>query len=270
MRTRPWPIILLAIFQFASPFVSLALNAYLDSIPLGIYLKLFFQKSSTLNLIEHFALLPIAGVATFMVKKWSYPVILLIHLFIISRNTVIWFTSYQDKWGYGLFFLISAINLILITYYLLPAVRRIYFDERLRWWQSLPRYKVSIPAQIDKDGQPVLCYIRDLSEGGAFIQVDSDLKIDDSITILFNVFSKDVSLEGKVVHVRNGDTKGIGIQFEKNKSQSVESRNIILALKLLGCELTSFKEPLMPSFISWLANLKRGQGLIPQLPPKKG
>lgn len=170
MNRRPWPVIVLAILQLFAPIVGLLITAALEGVEPLRFTKSFIYAKSWWELSIIFALLPIAGISIYLMKKWSYPVFLVVMIWTIYQNTKIWFSYYQQTMSIWIFVGIMFLNILAVTYYLLPAVRSIYFNNRIRWWESKPRFKVEIPGVIDYKNLTHPCLIRDISIGGAFIE----------------------------------------------------------------------------------------------------
>ena len=138
MKRRPWPIILLAIFHVIAPLGNILVNSYLAKVSLSVYLQVLTAPENLKTLLV-FVLVPLAGaVLIYICKKWSY--ILYIVLMTIPFGYSL--LSYLKNATFGMTVALVVfyfVNMLVIGYFLLPAVRRLYFDPRMRWWETKPR-----------------------------------------------------------------------------------------------------------------------------------
>lgn len=265
MKTRPWPIIILAIIQILMPLFSLLMNAWIMGVTLPQYYKAFMHVKTGWEIFEFFALYPIAGVAVFLMKKWSYPVFICVMSWNIASNIIIWFRDYQNSLSPWIIIGITMVNLFFVTYYLLPTVRKIYFDRTLRWWETKPRFLLQIAAHFDSESQKgASCEVRDLSVGGAFIESDAQLNINDTVTMQLPIFGKEIPVKGVVVHKGAGSARsGYGVQFTDTKDSHHKIKSLIRTLDALGFELRWEKEPIYRSFSSWSKQIFTKKAWLP-------
>jgi len=77
-------------------------------------------------------------------------------------------------------------------YFLLPAVRAAYFNAKLRWWETKPRYLVNIPASFGRKGaSSARGTMVNLSEGGAFLKTARKYKKSQKIHVQFYLLGRD-------------------------------------------------------------------------------
>ena len=116
------------------------------------------------------------------------------------------------------FLLHVAIYALSLGYFINPRIRRVYFDPQLRWWRSKPRHETHLPflfSHQDSFHYPIL---RNLSEGGCFIEManplgmTSLLKIAIPLPIPLNVSV--IKAEGEVRWVSTNPLRtGMGVRF---------------------------------------------------------
>ena len=99
--------------------------------------------------------------------------------------------------------------------------RRNLLKKLVNWYHSkqvelreYPRKPFSIPVQHLTCGLSVIYFIRNISNGGVYIQTHGGFHINQQITLsfFFNDVEKDITVKGKVVRV---DSRGIGVKFDK-------------------------------------------------------
>ncbi|MBY0414589.1 MAG: hypothetical protein K2Q18_10500, partial [Bdellovibrionales bacterium] len=143
MIRKPWPIIIVAFIFFIIPIVNI-LGTYLfmkDQYAFSDYIQsLFLDSVNYLPLFNMVVPSLVAGYSVYSVKKWSYPVFLICMVWITIQ--VFFKFSYALR---GMDFVLTVIlpmfiNVVYVSYILLPKVRAPYYDPRLRWWETKPRY----------------------------------------------------------------------------------------------------------------------------------
>jgi hypothetical protein len=257
--------VVLALAHIVAPLGNLLVNAIWARIPFVHYIYLFFQPINFSRQWPHLVIPILAGLAIYLCRKWSFWFYLLcmLSLFVAS------FIGYEQRRGavslIGLF-LIYLINVGVVAYFLIPTVRRVYMDPRLRWWQTKPRYRADIPARFRDVGDAedfLLGQINNFSEGGMFMSsptIPGDQKL---IEIQFSYNETAYTCRGQVIHHRHRE--GFGVRFLKDDtSTSQAAREITRSLKERGnlMQTPSFLED---SFMFWLKKVARTRkGLLPE------
>ncbi len=263
MKTRPWPIVILALCHILAPLPNIMLSAHLQGVGLWQYLQTF---PSPAELVLYMAFFPVAGVAIFCTKKWSFPVFLSAMawgFFITYRS----WAMVPDQFPIALLFGAFAVNLAAVGYFLIPEVKRVYFDSTVRWWEQLPRYYVVFGAELFPltGNTSVKCTILDISEGGAFVRVASKSNFTEKVRIQFEAFGMDIELVGRIAHCGVGEKQGYGIQFEDmGRERKRMVKKLIKALRLLGSECNKRGNSIPTDFAAWTKGLMSGKGLIPE------
>lgn len=111
-----------------------------------------------------------------------------------------------------------AIYCVSVGYFINPRVRHLYFDPKLRWWRSKPRYETHIPFLMSHANQWHYPILRNISEGGCFIEtphlldVNADLQISIPLPIPLSVSV--IKTQGEVRWVSTNPLRhGMGVQF---------------------------------------------------------
>lgn len=274
MRHRPWPIVVLACFYFLGPFFNTLSGAFVMKMSYVEYLSALFKYSGWIDLISVLALYPLAGFAIYSMKPWSYPVYLGVMVLTVWGN-------YQDYRHFsGIFTLpvfvaTAVLNIGLVGYFLIPAVRVAYFNRRLRWWEAKPRYEVSLRASLEhmdlneSTGAPIKCTLVNISEGGAFIKSSKRIALDREYRINFSLLEQEFCLRTRIAHRLWKGTRGYGLVFlhDKDSRKRLVRLNRALALLGTGARNASWtpREAWL-SFKSWLVGLfSNGRGWVPEV-----
>jgi hypothetical protein len=265
MRSRPWPVVVLAFFQCLAPLTNLVLSSWLLKMGLATFITAVFNQANWFEIVDFFLLPPLAGAAIFAFRPWSYAVFVGITAWNISYNLSVWW-QFPQLVSLPILLAAHAVNIGLVTYFLLPAVRAAYFNPRLRWWESKPRFFVDIPATFDDGEGDRKCTITDLSEGGAFIITSRKLEADENIHLTFNFVNLEVHVEARVVHRRAMNSRGYGLQFVLDEQSERMLAKLTGALLMMGAPQRSPKEPFFQGFVGWLKNLfTTGEGFVPNM-----
>jgi len=267
MRRRPWPLITLALLHFIAPLGNIVVNALLmKKEVVSYFVNALSPHYFSLNWPIIVAPL-VAGYAIYACQKWSFYVYLasLTSLFIFS------YTGYMSKansislWAV---LLIYFVNVAVVAYFLLPAVRNIYFDRRLRWWEIQARYRSFYkckwkPAGSAQDWSGV---IGNFSENGLFLQA-ADLPEDKQkieISIPFNSETILHFVGESIIHNR-ADALGFGVKFEHTRESLKAAKKIVEDLEAQGMRINNLMDRPEDTFSYWFRTLvTTGKGLLPK------
>lgn len=270
MRTKPWPLVVLAFCYLVSPLANTLMGAHLMKLPYGAYLSTLVQHSTWMALFVTFLLYPLAGLAIFAVKRWSYPVYLAVMLITLYLNYRDWRIHHQSI-SLPLFVLTTTLNVGLVSYFLLPAVRTPYFDRRLRWWEAKPRYLVSAPALLRYEGRAVKGTVLNISEGGVFLKCGKRIKRRDDTVLEFTIAGHALSAPVTVKYHLQAQ-RGYGLEFKHTKETHRSISTMIAELKHQGAKERNEKPEWKRDLKNWaLTALTTGKGLVPEIagPPAK-
>lgn len=271
MHRRPWPITILAIAQFFAPFTGLYVSAWAHHAPYRAFVASVIQTGSFWNLAELFALPVATGVSMLIYRKWTYPLFIAAMMWTFGENIFIWL-KHPTVFGILPIAILNVPNLGVIAYFCVPGVRRVYFDARIRWWESKPRYQVDWNAGLDRGSSHSQCRVRDISEGGLFFEIEkgSALQLGEMVRIHLKFSTKEFSVPGKVVHKRergqgNVRIMGAGILFgEISKPERKAINGLIKELKRQKFKTRDVKGDTAKSFVEWAKTAATtGKGLIP-------
>lgn len=144
--------------------------------------------------------------------------------FMILYQTAVTLANYSHVQYKFLFFLATAFIQSILIYLVGRDIRVPYFFPRIRWWESDPRYKLSVPVHIKRnDGTDMEGEIMDLSMGGCFIKTHAYFTQDEVVSLSFTLFERSAACKGNVVwRAESGVThpKGVGVKFQPLDKES--------------------------------------------------
>lgn len=160
------------------------------------------------------------------------PILLLVGLIRVSK--VGWYTliALVSLWGMrDLYTYYSAersaipfLSHILIyafsmTYFINPRIRHLYFDPKLRWWRSKPRYETHHSVILNAHEKSFYPIIRNISEGGCFLEMGEKLNLADTVEVVFPLpvpLGKSIFTAAGVVRwiSNQAERPGFGIEFK--------------------------------------------------------
>lgn len=113
-----------------------------------------------------------------------------------------------------------AIYCVSLGYFINPRVRHLYFDPKLRWWRQKPRYETHMPFLMAHESAWHYPVLRNISEGGCFIETPHLLDVGAIIRIAIPL---PVPLSVPVIHTEgevrwvsaNPLRHGMGVQFKE-------------------------------------------------------
>lgn len=272
MEHKPWSLLILAFFHFIEPISKvLFYSIYFHVSPIDV-ITIEYNNGSILHSIEYFFLFPIAGIAIFAVKKWSLPVFLGVELWALISNVPYLESLYQSNQILLLtyFILFALLNVSVVSYLLIPAVRLAYLEPHVRWWEAKPRYAITLDAWADDES---IGSIKNISESGVFLATDMELPINTIIELKFspptnqsdtpNHFS--ITQTSTIVHRLTIDNiEGYGIRY--NSLSTINKRAIHSLIRTLEKSGSARRPPRREIYdmMNWIQMvIKTGKGLIP-------
>jgi hypothetical protein len=271
MENKPWPLLILAFFHVIEPLTKiLFFSIYWQISPFEfVQIVIEHNSDSMVNTLGFFLFFPIAGFALFAVKKWSLFVFLVIQVWVLIINIPYLVDLYQTSqlWLLLSFIGFGLLNIAVVTYLLLPAVRIAYLDPRIRWWEAKPRYSANIPCEIDGKIQST---VRNISQSGVFITTDMDLPIDSDVNLEFILNAEltkfDIKSRAHVVHKFTvGGHEGYGARFNEFSPENKRLiKSMIKYLEKSNCQRRPPRRR-FSDLIHWFVTLlTTGKGLLPK------
>lgn len=273
MHRRPWPLVIIAIFQVLTPALSVLFNAWVLRVSPAIVLRWMIDQP-VLRVFEALALMPIAGISIYLMKKWSYALFFVALVWSIEANL-----RNAGAVPAGLPsaapILVYLLEAGLAVYFLLPSVRATYFNASIRWWEAQPRYRLSFPATLAppqstaraSDAQAVR--VLNLSAGGALLAGQAFSAPYPPLRLEFSILGRQYSAAATVVHSGSSGGEAIlGVMFDHDSQSRRQFEHLARALQLLGFDETVAKRTWYADLGAWTKRtLTTGQGIVPDLPP---
>jgi hypothetical protein len=270
MDRRPWPIVLLAIIHFLEPVAKIGFYSLLWEMPVSVIIKYLGYQASFLEMFLFCASFPLAGIAILAVKNWSLPAFIVIQAITLIGH--IYFHIEAPK-AFPIYLIasLSVLNATVVIYFLVPSVRAVYTDPKLRWWEAKPRYIVDWAGRALQGRKDIPVKVCNLSEGGVLVEANGKsaaLEPDEPVQVEFSFQNSTYSFPGIVRHFsRAGAPLKFGIQFsEVSPGARTKLKRAIRALKRAGYRPMGRSQPAWTSFVSWSRKLvKTGSGLFPEV-----
>jgi Tfp pilus assembly protein PilZ/uncharacterized membrane protein (DUF2068 family) len=201
-----------ALTYMAFPIAYLLVSALVFDIPAGQCMSILLNPSFyLLSLIA-----VISGYGLWEAKRWAWYLFLFANVFIGYANAII-AVHFSESHHTALAFILMTVGLIGVLFRVGREMYVPYFLPRIRWWESNPRYKLSIPTLIRRNDLDLISgEILDISMGGCFVKLKGDVPEHDNIRIRFMLFGAEIEVPGTVVWCTQSTVthpKGIGIKF---------------------------------------------------------
>ena len=220
MKNKPLLFIILGIIHLVEPIFKLLYFKATTHFPMHLIIENISQMSGAREVFEFWFLFPIGGIALLGIKKWSYSIFVSVQAYSIfthlNYESYTWpYVSSTPQWPS---LVILACNLAMILYFLLPEIRKPFFDKDMRWWEHRERYTLRVPCSFSSNQNNSLqdAEILNISLSGAFVSMkQNSFNNGDPIVINLSYIEENISLKGRVVSTHSFDTKnGIGVMFE--------------------------------------------------------
>lgn len=269
MEKRPWPIIVLALLHFVEPQIKLVFYSWFWDVPVWRFISFMMSGKNVWGTFLFLFSFPIAGFAIFAVKKWSLPVFVVIQLVTLGqhiRDSSL-APSHFPPLMIGAF---VGLNLLVTTYFLLPAVRLAYVDPRVRWWEAKPRYQVRWPVRLSQNGHSFDAVIANVAEGGFFCEFHGKVTMDTTqdISAVFSYQQFHFQLQGAIRHSRFDSGKSYyGVKFHPPaRTTRMALKSCMNTLEKQGFDRKPALENPVKAFAAWAKRLvTTGKGLFPEV-----
>jgi hypothetical protein len=266
MKRRPWILVVLAVVHVCAPAGNLLMNAAWAHIPFWRYIEIFFQPWNLERQWPHLVIPVLAGIAIYLCRSWSFWVYLLCMCVLFTLS----YFGYKERAGsVSLAWLITVYvaNIAVVGYFLLPAVRAVYMDPRLRWWQTKPRYKADIQARCRDLAAPEFSagHVVNFSEGGLFLKSDWHPADHSTIQVLFDFQGEAYEFTGEVIHHQQRLQQGFGVKFIESAASRSRAKKVTAELGAMGLLIKDRSPAGDEHFLNWLKRLmKTGKGFFPE------
>lgn len=159
----------------------------------------------------------IAGIGVLRIHWYGWYMFLFSNI-LITYETAVDLVHYSTGELKVAAFLLTIAMQVLVIYIVGREIRVPYFFPRIRWWESDPRYKLSVQTRlVREDKSEVEGEIMDLSLGGCFIKTHAYFVPDELVDLNFSLFERPLLCTGRVVWRTESTVthpKGIGVKFE--------------------------------------------------------
>lgn len=254
MNKKPWPIIILALLFIVEPLCKLLFYSWYWHRDISFLLTTTPMKSPYM-LFMYFLACPIAGVSIFAVKKWSLPVFLTIEGLILVGH---FYNRLANPHYFSsvVFCFVTLLNIGVVRYFLIPAVRLAYIDPKFRWWESKPRYNVNWNCLVKQDGFSENAVIANVAEGGVLLSIpaSSGLRLEHPFGLDFKFKNFSFNLIGKILYQKPlGDKVRYGVKFQSlSTTQLGDLRRCVKTLERQGFPRRPKRENIAKSFRLWV------------------
>ncbi len=194
------------------PITFLPVLAFLLDVPLPQVGRIALQPAF---LVVSFIAV-ITGYALHEMKRWGWYLLQLTQVLVVLLSG---FVSYRHSQSH--YPLIAFLVLVFMVWFahnwISREVRVPYFMPQIPWWESNPKFRTQIPAQVIRQGgRPLEADIMDLSLAGCFIKCKPEFQENELIEIRCQLFERDWKCRGVVVWNTFGAVthpRGIGVKI---------------------------------------------------------
>ncbi len=273
MQRRPWPLVFLALLQIFGPVGSIAISAYVNKVGFVEMAAAIWKYSRPFDLMEFYALPVLQGTFIFLAKRFGYYIVIALAAFSTYLNFMEWKIA-SDVISIPILLGVTGTNLALIGYLLLPNVRAVFMNPRLRWWETPPRYTVDMKSQVSKaDGHAHPCKLIDVSTGGAGIQAESAIfENHESILVTFEYDSRTILMRAFVVYGRpDGTGHRYGLEWQRGSAEDEDRlMNMLNDLEKKRAPIVRPPPKWKEDLHSWWSRARKSPSAwVPEVPKKK-
>ncbi|NUM89405.1 MAG: PilZ domain-containing protein [Bdellovibrionales bacterium] len=198
-----------ALLSFPGTYILLLATFY--NLSLSKMAWMFF----TWPYVAHSLFALFTGFALLRMKPYAWHAYVAHTIFVLVEQAHVSF-RYAERPNVGIPLGVAMAVTLGLLWFLKRELRVPYFSPRIAWWESDPRYKISVPTQMTSADRLYQGEIMDVSATGCFIKIKAGFRVDQPITVKFSLFDRQFSCPGKVVWRTEGGVthpKGVGVRF---------------------------------------------------------
>jgi hypothetical protein len=261
MKRKPWPIILLALLHILAPLGNLIMNSYRSGRTFEATWNFWIYNLPKSLFFTYVFLPPLAGIFIYICRRWSYwSYVLCLGLVFIGNVYGFWTNV---SWvNFVTLFVVLMADILAVAYFVAPSVRQIYFDPRMRWWETAPRYVFNGQGTLGGHSG----FIKNISEGGALVETQRACVEGQVAELIWSYGGEVITLPGKIVYQKNQDSSFCcGVRFEHTPQTQKTMRSLITRLHREGKVIRDRLPGVEDSFRVWLKKLIISrEGLFPK------
>lgn len=230
---NPRAINYLAYMLWSFPFTYILVLGTFYNLPFSKMASIFFS----VYYLGHSILAVGTGFAMHKMRTYAWHLYVFHSALMIGEQFYVAFTL-AENYHVEIPLAFNSIAILAVLYLVKLELRVPYFSPNIAWWESDPRYKISVPAQMTCADHFYNGEIMDISSTGCFIKSKENIKVDQVITVKFSLFDQKFDCSGKVVwRTESGVThpKGVGVKFiGLDKKRQALLRDTVKKLKSLS------------------------------------
>lgn len=223
MTKRPWTIRFLAALLIFGPFLYAAVGAWSRKMPFSEY-SLEFLGGPRELVIGTLIGLPLMGLSLYSMKRWSYAVFFICGALVLAETVRRLAVAVDPDryWAIGISFVVAVVA----GGFFAPVAHVVFYNPKLKWWESLSRYRFHFPVTLEGRGRLVSGMILNASEGGLLVAFDHgvDLPDDNASEPIVRFKYKEghaFALRVRRAHFRTQETNILtGFEFVKLSSEN--------------------------------------------------
>jgi hypothetical protein len=254
MNQRPRLLVGLAFLYLVSPFLYPVFVSLYFETPFFEVLKQSTYGNSAWRNFEIFILPIVLAGFIYFARRIGYFAVILGSLFLGVRS-VIEFQASNENAPVALLLFGNLVFLFSVAYFLRKNTRAIYFDPKVRWWETESRYLVDLSGRITRlDQTPVQSKLLNIALGGAALQTsEKSFLPHEKILIEFDYAGTEYKYTAGVVWQRpeSEGLQTIGVKWiaEEGKPDRPGMRKLVRDLKVN-------KTPTVGELPGWWEELK--------------
>ncbi len=215
MKKRPLIIKIVALGYVLTPLTFVIQYLYFSN--LSITDAESFKHLITPYKLSFIIIPPIIAYGIFRVHEWGWYLALAHLIYITGNNTVALFVgSRTPHWAIYVF---TVITFVVLLTFVRKEIRAPYFNPRVRWWETKPRYKITLDVEMSNDRTEITGETYNISEGGMFMVSEDDVNINEHFNVkLSRKEVNPVSCEGNIVWINKDNPNipsGFGFKFSR-------------------------------------------------------
>lgn len=261
MKRKPWPIIVLSLLHILAPLGNIVFNSYRAGRNYSQTWDIWFYSLPKPLFLAYIVVPPIAGIFIFICRRWSYWCYVGCLGLIFLANAYGFSTS-MNWLNFLTLIAVLVVDILAVAYFVVPSVRKVYFDPKLRWWETAPRYVFNVQGEMNG----ITGMIKNISEGGAMVETPTGCTEGNLVDLEWSYEGVNFAVPGRIVY-RKPSPNGIGcgVRYEHTPQTEKQMKTLVAKLHKEGKMIRDRLPGPEDSFGAWLKKLlSTREGLFPK------
>lgn len=231
MKNKPLIFSLLTALCLIEPLIKVLYFKATTHFDFGLILANLVERNRPSEIVDFWFVFPVAGLLILKLRRWTYAGFMALMAYniykVASYEAYTWPYNGPSPFLYD--YLVLAGCSAIFVWFLFPNVRRPFFDQRVRWWETTTRYPVAIACRLENRTMGFNTLVSNISKTGLFVRFGAYLENGTRFNLELDHLGLVLRIPVEVVHRHSFDGhEGYGLRFVFNTWRDFLAVNMLV------------------------------------------